>query len=153
MKRNLKNILILALVLISAGGAYMHLSYHSPAKAAYGWIPLVSAILSVILLPILFSFRKTLHLAYIINGFTTIIGIITMVHYSLVEHALTNVIFILIGKFLIGYVIFNMEIHNLEAPETKVIGWRVIRYPNMGFWMVHLFTLSLVYLLGNLLWR
>ena len=27
------------------------------------------------------------------------------------------------------------------------------RYPNMGWWLVHLVGLSIVYTLGNLLWR
>jgi hypothetical protein len=30
---------------------------------------------------------------------------------------------------------------------------RIWRYPNMGWWWVHLFALSVVYAAGNLLWN
>jgi len=153
MKKYLKNLLIVALFLISAGGVLMHFGIHNPATKAYGYVPLISGIISAILLPILFYFRKTIHLAYILNGFTAIIGTITMAHFALVARPIWPDIAILLGKFLLGYVIFNLEIRsNLEAP-VSFPGWRTIRYPNMGFWCVHLILLSIVYYLGNLLWR
>jgi hypothetical protein len=152
MKNRLKNILILALFFLCAGGVLLHIGIHSPAKHSYGFVPLVSGIISLSL-PFLFSFRKTLHLAYILNGFTAIIGTITMINFSLEKIPIFSDVFIVWGKFLIGYVIFNLTVFDVEGPAIKPKGLMYFRYPNMGFWFVHLITLSLVYLLGNLIWR
>jgi hypothetical protein len=153
IRKNIKNYLILSLFLISFGGFGLHFFIHSPMKHAFGYVPFYSGILSALVIPLLFYFRKTLHLAHILNGFTVIIGLITMTHFSIVKAPLIPDIAILIGKFTLGRAIFDFEIYqNLEAaPQIK--GWSLIRYPHMGFWYVHLVLLSAVYILGNLLWR
>jgi hypothetical protein len=153
MKKYLKNILIIGLFLTALGGLGLHYRIHSIVKNAYAYIPFIAGLISVIAIPLLFLFRKTLHLAYILNGFTVIIGVITMAHFSLVKAPLLPDIAILLGKFFIGRAIFVAEIYQLEteAKTPDVLRW--IRYPNMGFWAVHLVLLSAVYYLGNLLWR
>lgn len=152
MKKHLKNVLILVLFLLSLSGLLIHSRVHPFASKPYGMVPFASGLLSVIVLPILFYFRKTIHLANLMNGFTAILGTITMVHFSLVKAPLIADLLFLWAKFCVGTVIFSMEIYNLES-ESKFPGWRYIRYPNMGFWYVHLAVWGLVYYLGNLLWR
>lgn len=153
MKKQLRAFLILALFFISVGGMMMHLRLHSPAKVLYGYVPFVAGMASTILITLFFCFRKTLHLAYILNGFTAIIGTIAMAHFSIKRMPIIPDILFLWGKFFVGYVIFNLTLRDVEAPAVKLKGPMLARYPNMGFWFVHLFMLSLVYYLGNLLWR
>jgi hypothetical protein len=87
-----------------------------------------------------------------LNGFTAIIGVIVMSHFALVRAPIWADVIITFSKLLIGRAIFVLEIYHLENEVPKT-GWRYIRYPNMGFWYVHLAALSVVYYLGNLLWR
>ncbi len=152
MRRYVKTMMIIALFLVSLGGLLLHLRVHPISKHVYGYIPFIAGVLSALVIPLLFIFRKTLNLAYILNGFLAIIGTITMVHFSIIKAPLIPDIFILWCKFLLGRIIFCFEVYQVEAP-LKSQGWRWIRYPNMGFWYVHLILLSLVYYLGNLLWR
>jgi hypothetical protein len=152
MKNYVKNLLVLVLFILALSGLMIHLRVHPVAKNLYAYIPFIAGLVSVIFIPILFMFRKTLHLAYLLNGFTVIIGIITMTHFSIVKAPLIADILFLLAKFFIGRAIFCIEVFQMEA-EVKNPGWRWIRYPNMGFWAVHLVLLSVVYYLGNLLWR
>src|SRR5271157_4902428 len=133
MRRYIKTIMIIALFLISFGGLMLHLRVHPISKHAYGYVPLIAGIISAFVIPALFIFRKTLNLAYILNGFLAIIGTITMVHFSIIKAPLIPDILILWCKFLLGRIIFCFEIYQLDTP-LKNQGWRWIRYPNMGFW-------------------
>ncbi len=152
MKVFVKRILILTLFLISAAGYYMHYSYHPLSRNVSNFVPFISGILSVFILPVLFSFRKTIHWAYLINGFTCIVGVITMTHFSLAKSPIYQHIALTIAKFFIGWAIFQLTLFNMEG-EARHTGWRTIRYPNLGFWAVHLASLSLVYWLGHTFWR
>ena len=154
MKNYVKLMLVISLFLLAFGGLGLHIRIHPITKHDYGYIPLIAGIISAIGIPLLFMFRKTLHLGYLLNGFTVIIGVITMSHFSLVvtKGNLVPDIALLLGKFFVGRAIFCIEVFPMEG-EVKNPGWRWIRYPNMGFWAVHLVVLSLVYYLGNILWR
>lgn len=153
MKNYVKNTLIFALFLLAVSGAIMHFNYHPASKNAYGWVPLVSAVLSACLIPFMFMFRATIHWAYVLNGFTAIIGIITMTHFSIVKAPLIPYIIIALAKLYAGRAIFCLEVFKMENEPFKPTLLQYIRYPHMGFWYVHLILLSLVYFLGNLLWR
>ena len=153
MKNYVKNTLIFALFLLACGGGMMHYNYHSISKHAYGWVPLVSAVFSVFLIPLLFMFRKTIHWAYVLNGFTVIIGVITMTHFSLVKAPIIPDILLVLAKLYVGRAIFCLEMFKMENEPFKPTILQYIRYPHMGFWYVHLILLSLIYFLGNLLWR
>ena len=153
MKNRITNYMIASLLLISLGGFGLHFLVHNPAKHQFGYIPFIAGLISVIAVPIMFKFKKTVHLAYILNGFMAILGVITMVHFSIEEkRPLIPDIIIVIGKFYLGYAIFCMETFNLEG-DPHPSGLNVIRYPNPGFWYVHLVLLSVVYFLGNYFWR
>ena len=76
---------VLALVLISLGGLLLHLRIHPPANEWENWVPVVFGVLSVIVLPFMFSSRRTVALAYLINAVTVVAGIVAMSWYS-IEH-------------------------------------------------------------------
>jgi len=122
MKKKIKILLIFGLFFVSLGGMGLHYAIHPFAKTGYGWVPFIVGLISVLVIPLLFYFRKTLNLAYLLNGFAVIIGTITMAHFSLVIRPLWPDILILMTKFVIGRAIFCLEIYPLDA-NPKVKGW------------------------------
>jgi hypothetical protein len=161
-KQKLRLLLILGLVFVSLGGWVLHGRIHPPSELPLNYIPFIAGLIGMILVPILFLFRKTVAYAYAINGMLVIIGTITMAHFSLAhrpesftlvtvaQRTLLPDIAILFVNFMLGKVIFELEL--LRGEDTPARHGRFFRYPNMGWWGVHLFTLSAVYTLGHLLW-
>ena len=158
-----KSLLISALAIMGAGGLLLHTRIHPITKLPCNWIPLACGVLSIVVIPLLFSSRKTLSYGYVLNGFMVIIGAITMAHFSLVNWpnptTLDAILFkttladilILSGKFLVGKALFDLELHGYDPNLAKKgVSWR---YPNLGWWWVHFITISVIYWLGNLLWR
>jgi hypothetical protein len=155
--------LLAVLFFLALGAWLLHLRIHPYAKAGENIIPLVAGIVSVFFVPLLFCFRPTIVLAYLINGFLAIIGTITMAHFSIAHfqgavefpNIILNTLFadimILWGKFAVGKALFDLEFLKSEA-DAAAKG-RFFRYPNMGWWWVHLFGASAVYVLGNIFWR
>lgn len=162
-KKALKATLVAGLFSLALGGWLLHLRIHPLAKGADNLIPCVSGIVSVFCLPFLFWFRRTLNLAYIINGFSVILGTITMAQFSIVNFKgpitpiniiLTTTladIAVLWAKFAIGKSILDLE--SLKSNTDTAVKGRTFRYPNMGWWLAHLFALSTVYALGNIFWK
>ena len=159
----IKETLISSLFFLALGGWLLHLRIHPPEKETYNLVPFIAGIGSVFCIPLLFCFRPTLALAYVLNGFLVIIGTITMAHYSIahfqgpitpagiiLKTTLADIA-ILWGKFAAGQALFNLEFLKSEA-DTVGKG-RYFRYPNMGWWGVHLFALTAVYALGNIFWK
>ena len=161
-KLSLKRTLIAGLILLSLGGWLLHLRAHPPVTDET-LIPFATGLISVFLLPILFSFRKTLVLAYLTNGFIAIIGTILMAHFSIANFeppvTLKDIflgttfmhIMLLWGKFIVGKAIFDLEF--LKTDTDPAPKGRFFRYPNTGWWLVHLVTISIVYALGNIFWK
>ncbi len=152
-RKNIKAYLIAALFLVSLGGLIIHYRAHHPSEASFGYVPLVAGLISVIVIPTMFMFRPTLHLAHLLNGFTAIIGIITMAHFSFVHAPLYAHLAIVTAKFYIGRAIFELAIYSNLDTKPSALGWRTLRYPNMGFWYVHLVVMSAVYALGHFVWK
>jgi len=162
-KKNLKVLLICSLLFLSLGGFLLHSRIHPLGVYPWNIIPTISGILSVVVITLLFCFRKTVAYAYVLNGITVIIGTIAMAHFSLLNapavltlqslllKTLLADITILWGKFSVGKALFELEL--LKQPEDAVRKGRFFRYPNMGWWWVHLVALSVVYTLGNLIWK
>jgi hypothetical protein len=158
-----KSILIVGLFTLSLGGFLLHTRIHPVTKEAVNLIPAICGILGILVVPVLFFFKKTIAYGYVINGFAVIIGTITMAHYSIahwpnpttVQAILLNTtladILILWGKFFIGKSIFDLEFFGYDAGKEKK--GKTYRYPNIGWWLVHLAAVSIVYYLGNILWR
>ncbi len=163
MKKRIKAILVASLFFLALGGWLLHLRIHPLAKDADNIIPLISGIVSIFCLPILFWFESTVTLAYLINGFLAIIGTIIMAQVSIINFkgppTLKNIILnslladiaILWGKFSVGKTIFELEY--LKSDKDVARRGRFFRYPNMGWWWVHLFALAAVYTLGNIFWK
>lgn len=155
--------LLVALIILSLGGFLLHLRIHPISKNTSNLIPVVSGILSLIVIPVFFYFKKTIAYGYVLNGFLVIVGTIGMTHFSIMHRPdsltvrsilmMTTLgdILILWCKFFIGKALFDLEFYGYDDSRTKK--GRTFRYPNMGWWWVHLAGASLVYSLGNLLWR
>lgn len=162
-KKLIKITLVVGLFFLTLGGWFLHNRIHPFPKSINFIIPFISGIVSVFCLPLLFWFRRTLVLAYILNGFSAIIGTILMTHFSIVKFEgpvtpLTIIlnttladIAILWGKFALGKAIFSLEF--LKSETDAAPKGRFFRYPNMGWWWVHLFALATVYALGNVFWK
>jgi hypothetical protein len=161
-KKLLRLTLIAGFVFLSLGGWLLHLRVHPPAGDEENYIPFIAGIFSICVLPALFWFRAGVAYAYVANGFLVIIGTITMAHFSIVHFrgpvTLAGVmlnttladIALLWGKFIVGKALFDLQF--LHADADTAPGGRFFRYPNMGWWWVHLAGLSVVYSLGNVLW-
>src|SRR4030043_977942 len=156
-----KAILLTALVTLSFGGFLLHVRIHPVAQNSANLIPLVCGGLSILVIPLLFSFKKTVEYGYVLNGILVIIGTIGMAHFSIVHWPAPATvgaillkttladIAILWGKFFVGKALFDLEFFGYDPHKAKK--GITYRYPNLGWWTVHLVAISLVYLLGNLL--
>ena len=158
-----KSMLLMGLLVLSIGGLLLHTRIH-PVRTNYSnLVPAVSGVLSILVVPLLFCFRRTIAYGYVLNGFLVITGTITMAHFSIahwpnpvtVQAVLLNTtladILILWGKFFIGKSLFDLEFLGYDAAKEKK--GRTFRYPNMGWWVVHLAAVSIVYYLGFMFWR
>jgi hypothetical protein len=162
-KTMIKTTLITALFCLALGGWLLHMRIHPYSKNFDNIIPFVTGIVSVFCLPLLFCFSATVELAYILNGFLVILGTILMANLSIAHFegplALGNIlmnttfadIMLLWGKFAVGKALFGLE--RLKSDTDTIPKGRFFRYPNMGWWWVHLAGLSTIYALGNILWK
>lgn len=158
-----KAILLAALITLSLGGFLLHVRIHPIAQNQANFIPLISGLLSIVVIPLLFSFRKTSEYGYVLNGILVIIGTIGMAHFSLAHWptpaTAESIIFktmladivVLWSKFFVGKALFDLEFYGYDPLKAKK--GRTYRYPNLGWWLVHLAAISLIYRLGNILWR
>jgi hypothetical protein len=161
-KQKLRWLLVGGFFFISVGGWILHVRIHPPLDLAANSVPFVAGLIGFTAVAAMFLSRKTLAYAYVINGMLVIIGTITMAHYSVAklpeEITFTSLIFrtlfpdilILFTNFMLGKALFELEM--LKTEETGVRRGRFFRYPNMGWWLVHLAALSGVYLAGHLFW-
>lgn len=158
-RSNLRFLLILALFFVALGGWLLHLHIHPTGKDAEHFIPAVSGFISIFITPLLFISRRTTPFAYLINGMTVLIGTIAMtvssmerlpavwsINTILFETLFANIM-VLWGKFALGKALFEMD-SAIRRPEASLRKGRFLRFPNMGFWLVHLTTLSIVYTIG-----
>jgi hypothetical protein len=164
-KSYLKMLLITAFVIITLGGFLLHTRIHTPAANHANTIPFFTGLSSILVLSVMFAFRKSIPYAYIMNGMLVIIGSITMAHFSIIRWkggiTLENIflkslfgdILILWTSLFIGKLIFDLENTTPPSLETDRHKGRFLRYPNMGYWVVHTVSLSVVYALGHFLWK
>ncbi len=157
-----KYLLLSALIVLGLGGLLLHLRIHPVAQNPSNLVTVVSGLLGVLLVPALFCFKKTIHHGYVLNGFIVIVGTIVMAHFSLVRRPtpvtaqtiLLNTtlgdILILWGKFFVGKALFDLEFFGYDPTRPKK--GVTYRYPHLGWWLIHLVLVALVYYLGNRLW-
>jgi hypothetical protein len=163
IKTYVKSILLCALIILGLGGLLLHLRVHPVSRNPSNYVALVSGLFSILLVPLLFGFRKTVHYGYVLNGFLVIIGSIVMAHFSiahwptpttltaiLLQTTLADIL-ILWGKFFVGKALFDLEFSGYDAArEKKGITYR---YPTLGWWLIHFVLVAVVYYLGNRFWR
>jgi hypothetical protein len=159
----IKSTLLLALIAISLGGLMLHLRIHPVSKNTSNFLPRLSGILSVAIVPLLFSSKKTISYGYTLNGFLVIVGTIAMAQFSIMNwpqpSSLESIvlkttlpdIMVLWTKFFIGKALFDLELFGYDSSRNKV--GVTYRYPNTGWWLVHFTAISIVYALSGWLWR
>jgi len=162
-KKMIKATLVACVFFLGLGGWLLHGRVHPFSMGTVYWIPFIAGIFSVFFVPVFFWFKRTLTIAYLINGFSAILGTIAMGHYSIVHfngpitprslvlNTLFADIMLLWAKFAAGKALYNLEF--LKSDTDTVPGGRFLRYPNMGWWCVHLIVITIVYALGNILWK
>ncbi|MFA5859906.1 MAG: hypothetical protein WC955_12665 [Elusimicrobiota bacterium] len=155
--------LITAYFFLSLGGLLLHMRIHPVSKDIENFIPAICGVLSTVVLPLMFWYVKTVPYAYIINGMTVIIGIITMAHFSavrfvppiglydiLVGSTLADIV-ILLGKFAVGKAVYDLTLSASSMDQPRKVN--TLRFLNMGWWVIHLALMSLAYVLGRILWK
>ena len=155
-------ILLGALVTLSVAGFIIHSRVHLITQNPSFIVPFAAGILSIAVIPVLFWFKKTLAYGYVLNGFLCILGTVTMTHFAIARWSAPTAppdlllksmvidILILWGKFFVGKALFELETlgDGPDGPKTGI----TYRYPNMGWWLIHMVAVSFVYTLGNRLW-
>ena len=145
---------ILALLFLSLGGWMLHFRIHHISVNPSNFVPFILGLFDVLIMPLLFNYKKTAIIAYLFNGVGVIIGAIAMATVSL--YALpepltfTSVIFkttladilILFSKLFIGQVILS---HFYPAGLGRMF--------TLSWWIRHFIYLTAVFSLGHFLWR
>ncbi|MGA2143278.1 MAG: hypothetical protein ABSG94_12810 [Brevinematales bacterium] len=164
-KRYLSVALVICLLMISIGSFITHARGHLISENPAYLVPFLAGLISILVLPLMFLNKRLVAYAYLINGMLTLIGTITLIHFAfvsmprrvnlnyLIMKSVLPDILILWSVFAIGKLIYDLEMtsaNTLDGPRPK---GRFIRYPNMGYWLIHLFALSIIYFLGHVLWR
>ena len=161
-KTVLKISLIVGFVLMALGGWMLHFRIHHLAQNSANYIPFICGILSTIVITVLFCYRKTVPLAYLANGIFVIIGTVTMAHFSLAhlkgDYSFYTLVFTTLFcdiltlwvRFIIGKAVFELEFF---AMESDAPGGKYWRYPALGFWIVHIAAISVIYGIGHLIGR
>jgi len=146
---------IWALILLSLGGWLLHNKIHplsADGNPAF-YLPFILGILNFIVVPICFNFKRTTVLAYLINGFSVILGTITMLHINLVALPTT---------LTVKYIFLNSNLPYICLLLPKLFIAQTIlqfHYPTgtgrlftSFWWFKHFIYVSIVYILGQILW-
>ena len=145
---------ILALMLISLGGWMLHLRAHPLSTRAVDFLPFLLGLVDIVITPVLFSYRKTVVVAYLINGIGVIIGSIGMAVFSLYH---------LVEPVTLGSILFKTMLSDILILLAKLfIGQLILShyYPSgLGrlftpfWWVRHFCYLSIVFAIGHFLWN
>jgi membrane-bound ClpP family serine protease len=145
---------ILALLFLSLGGWLLHFRIHPVSNNPSNFVPFVLGLVNIIITPLLFNRKKTVIIAYLINGLGVIIGGIIMAHFSFSvlpkPLTFTNIIFktalgdifILFSKLFIGQTIL-LHFYPTGLGRMFTPSW----------WVRHFFYLTIAYSLGHFLWK
>ena len=144
---------VLSLLLLSLGGWLLHQKIHPVTDNPANYLPFVLGLLNIIAAPILFNSKKTVVVAYLVNGIGVILGTIAMTHLSLtglpypltISSLLTRTtlpdILILFPKLLIGHSIllhyYPSGMGRLFTPAwwTRHFGYFTIAYA-LGYFIL-----------------
>lgn len=145
---------LFALFFVALGGWLLHIRIHPFADNPTNYVPFIFGVVSVFFAPILLSFKQTAMIGYLINGFSVIIGVVTMVTFSIsglsAPVTFSNLMLrttlpynmILLAKLFIGQmVLYHYYPTGLGRMFT---GW---------WWARHFVYVATVFAVGHLLWR
>ena len=145
---------IISLFLLSLGGLLLHLRIHPFDENPTNLIPFIFGVANISLAPFFFNFKKTFLLAYLINGFGVILGTITMITFSisgftqpitlskiLLRTTLADVFILLPKLFLAQRILYFFY---PTGVGRMFIAW---------WWVRHFCYVTIIFLLGYLLWR
>ena len=145
---------ILALMLLSVGGLLLHLRIHPFWQSPSYYLPFVSGLLSILIIPILFNSKKTVIIAYLLNGIGVLVGIIAMTYFSLsaLPSPLTPAN-ILLGTTLANSVILYSKFFLGKTILLYFYPTGLGRFFNSWWWIRHFFYFFLALSLGHFFWR
>ena len=145
---------ILALLFLSLGGWFLHFRIHPISVSPSHFVPFFYGLVSILIVPVMLNYKKTVIIGYVVNGFSVIVGTVLMAHLSFSDFpqpiTLPNIlfqttladIFILLPKLFIGQMIL------------------LYYYPNgLGrlfttrWWIKHFCYFAIVYSIGHFLMR
>jgi hypothetical protein len=145
---------IIALIFISLGGWLLHFRAHPITADSDNLLPFFFGLVDVIITPILFNHKKTVLIAYLINGISVIIGTIAMATFSL--YRLTEPV-------TFGSILFRTMLSDIFILFSKLfIGQIILSYfypAGLGrlftpfWWVRHFCYFSIIFTLGHFLWR
>ncbi|MHC4983240.1 MAG: hypothetical protein ACYTF6_08755 [Planctomycetota bacterium] len=73
---------IWALIGLSAGGLLLHIRIHPPTESLFNWLPAISGAVTLLVLPVMFNYRRTVAWAYMLNVAAVVVGAAIMAWYS-----------------------------------------------------------------------
>jgi hypothetical protein len=132
----------------------LHFRIHNISVNPSNYVPFLLGLFDVLIIPQLFNYKKTVIIAYLINGVGVIIGTLVMADFGLDALSqpltFTSVIFkttladilILFSKLFIGQVILS---HFYPAGLGRLF--------TLSWWIRHFIYLTAVFSLGHFLWR
>jgi hypothetical protein len=145
---------IIGLLVLSLGGWMLHFRIHPITASAPNHVPFFIGLVSILVTPLLFNYKKTVIVAYLLNGLAVMIGTLAMATFSLYHSpdslTLANLIFktmlgdilILFSKLFVGQVILT-HFYPTGLGRMFTVSW----------WIRHFFYFLIVFSLGHLLWR
>jgi hypothetical protein len=145
---------IIALIFISLGGWMLHFRAHPITADADNFLPFIIGLIDIIITPILFNHKKTVIIAYLINGTSVIIGSIAMATFSIYRFTV---------PVTLGNRIFRTMLSDILILFSKLfIGQAILSYfypAGLGrlfttsWWIRHFCYFSVIFALGHFLWR
>jgi len=78
VKTYIRSIMLGALITLALGGFMLHFRIHPIAQNPSFLVPLCAGILSIVVVPLLFLFPKTIAYGYVLNGFLAVVGTIVI---------------------------------------------------------------------------
>ena len=145
---------ILALLFLSIGGWLLHFGFHPISISKSHYVPFLYGLVNIFIVPFLFNSKKTIIIAYVINGFGVIVGTILMAHMSLSSppdpltlpailfRTTLADIFLLFPKLFIGHLIL---LHYYPSGLGRMF--------TTSWWVRHFCYFTVVYSIGHFLLR
>ncbi len=145
---------ILGLLFLSLGGWMLHFRIHQITGSPSNYVPFFIGLMGMVVTPPLFNYKKTVILAYLLNGFGVLIGTLAMAAFSL-SH--------LPDSLTLGNLIFKSTLGDILILFSKLFIGQVILshfYPTglgrmftLSWWVRHFVYFTIAFSLGHFLWR